>query len=180
MSTIILDIDGCLNSTASVIGRPGPSLHAALALEYFYFLEPNMPYLADQTIKTIDPIAVSLINRLIAEADANIILSSSHRTLFGNHGRTKQLDCLQAYLKCLGLTGKLIGITDINYGTRCQQVNKAIEDFKLESFIIIDDEASAGKGHEDNFIKCNSNSGFTAVNYYFASKIFNISHEFTP
>ena len=89
MKVVFLDVDGVLNSSRSVLSRTGTyNTKAVLELQKLYPLEKDqgLPYGPQYTLETIDPVAVDLVNRLIKESGAMLVLSTSHRSMFVEGG----------------------------------------------------------------------------------------------
>lgn len=158
MNVLFLDIDGVLNSTASVMASIGnccmsPYQRAELEVLKLRFKNEDgaLPYGPTFTVKTIDPVSVGLMNRLIRETDSRIVLSSTHRSYFVRDGgcvfgTEDHLAVLRLYLNALGLLGsRLYGITAQHWGQRGEEVQQFIEnhngtgDGSIERYAIVDD-----------------------------------------
>lgn len=130
MKLIFLDFDGVLNDHAFLTQRRN---HPAEGVVF--------PELAGE----LDPVRISLINLLIEETGANIVISSSWRT---NHS----LEEMNSAFEMLGGTFKAIGVTpripgNQNRDERGNEIHTFIDTMKVkpESFIILDDETDMGE-----------------------------------
>lgn len=95
-SVLFLDIDGVLNSHDYFNRRRGGSL---VILER----PPQTDHLSPEA-RDIDPDAVALLNRVLAETGAKVVLSSAWRIVH-------PIEQMRGILRERGFTGELIGIT---------------------------------------------------------------------
>lgn len=125
LKIIFLDYDGVINSQAwfqsqnIILGRPVQTLHEKL-----------------------DPAAVNRINQITDATDAVIVLSSTWRMGFQN-----DLDKLKSFMKEVGFTGEVVGMTPILNHFRGGEISRWLIDNDINNkskFIIIDDSADMG------------------------------------
>lgn len=126
MKVIFLDIDGVLNSERSFIGGQHRSTEPQYA---------DMSYQERFAHCTIDQVACDLVNRLLKDFDAYIVVSSSHRNNF-REGPTK-LGALKDYMTSLGINGeRVIGYTPLLNGPRGLEIHTWLEQHpEVESYI---------------------------------------------
>jgi hypothetical protein len=119
MRIIFLDIDGVLNSS-KFIKRLGKSWTGA----------------------QIDPEAVSILNEIIRETEAKIVISSSWRIVFS-------LERINSILNDNGFVGEIIGETprvDWEPYSRGNEIQMWLDSNPdIESFVIIDDYSDMGE-----------------------------------
>jgi hypothetical protein len=138
---VFLDIDGVLNSVASVIYHHGKK-------------DAN---------KLLCPIAVSNLKYLLKKnPDARICISSTWRKVLGIYGTT-------VVLKKHGIPkGKIIGCTPITFSSRNRagEILEWLEDHDVEKFVILDDNSyyfNDFPNLKEAFIRTNRATGFTMV-----------------
>ena len=149
---IFLDIDGVLNHEKWYDKTVGNA---------------NIGYQGD-----IDPVSISLINQIIEETDAKVIISSTWRFDFKN-------TCTKLYIAGL-IKGSIIDktpnyqYTHINqYGVRGNEIKGSIVINKIEQYVILDDDCDMLLEQKDNFIHIDSFVGVTEENVIEAIKILN-------
>jgi hypothetical protein len=119
---IFLDIDGCLNSEA-------------------WWNNPHVRSLPFYE-RSFDPRAVARLNRLIAEADAGIVLSSSWRT-------NRRSDA-EALFRLAGIKGEAVGVTPWllkdRHATRGDEIRAYLaRQFRgPDALVILDDGSDMG------------------------------------
>jgi hypothetical protein len=186
MKAVFLDIDGVANSTASVLGRTGtywdcnslsPMEDANVTGELLDMIGGEFGWMEVQAFQTICPTSVSLINRLCARANAVVVLSSSHRSLFANFetgiefGSADHLKALDLYLKLLGLEVTLYGVTPKLYTRRGLEVAEYLEKHpEIEEHVALDDSADFHPGDCLHF-KTDPHYGFSGHDYIACSKL---------
>lgn len=118
MRIVFLDFDGVLNSHAFVARRP---------------IEEHGKHIG------LDPLAIERLNRLLREASAEVVVSSTWR-----HRR----DCaqLQTVLTEKGFVGKVLGKTPRYLKNRGEEIQAWLYDapnygIEVESFVILDDDS---------------------------------------
>lgn len=165
MKIVFLDFDGVLNSTRSFItSKRG---------------EPNGRWssLDEMNIATIDPVSVGLVNDLVERADAEIVISSSHRKFFMKHGII-DLNGLRNYFKNLGIEGSILDATPRNfrpYATRGDEIKEWLDGFlePIDSYVILDDDSDMLEEQLPFFVHTSSNNGFLFEHYLKALEILN-------
>ena len=185
MNVIFLDIDGVLNSSDSVLAKIGlvsmtnlqRSAHIKL-IQRFADADADLPYGAKFALLTADPTCVGLLNRLLRETDAKIVLSSTHRSNFTSRpdggmsfGSAEHLHYLDIFLTAMGVqvNDRLIGVTQqYSGGTRGDEVQKYIDDhFEIDEYIILDD--STDFNFNQPLIRCDPHNGFSRLEFMKAS-----------
>ena len=172
MNVIFLDIDGVLNSSRSTVAfqhRERILRDSDSTLAYYY----------KHTMKTIDPVAIGLINRIIKETKAKIVLSSTHRKHFidRSEGEPKfNLSDIGIYLTALGIKGQLIGAIPTLGGHRGTEIKAWMDAHPrptIKKYLIIDDDSDMLDEQIPFFVKTTSNDGISFKNYLEAIKILN-------
>jgi len=155
MKLIFLDIDGVFNS------------------EKYYVQREN--FTVREEAKEFDPECVGYFNTIIAETDADIVVSSTWRR--------GDLNYLQDLFKEVGINGNVVGETaklrwncdypgvSINRGTEIQHYYAAKHDFvhydwkendsELKSYVIIDDDGDMLYEQRNNFVQTSNLVGLT-------------------
>jgi len=163
MKIIFLDIDGVLNSERSFIGGG----HRSKDPQY-----EGMSYQEKFARCTIDQVACDLVNRLLTEFDAQIVISSSHRHHF-KEGPDKVKE-LQEYMTSLGIKGeRVIGYTPELRGPRGLEIHTWLDHHpEVETYIILDDSVDMLEEQQPFFINTDSAVGVSAQDYRRATKLF--------
>lgn len=176
LKAVFLDVDGVLNNTRSVLARVGAIFDNKTYGAYCALHETHgprgLPYIVEDTIMTIDPVCVGLVNRLIDKSGAVLVLSTSHRTLFMNInvplGGTEHLILLSHYFKVLGITAPIYGITPLLYRSRGVEVDAYLqENPQIGSHVILDD--SRDFKPDQPLFWVDPKYGFSADDYYLAA-----------
>ncbi len=148
MKYLFLDIDGVLNSTRSCFVKIGPNLATSEAVrELAQRVSGGLPYGVTFALKCVDPICVELVNRLLKESGATLVLSSSHRThLSDDHapfGSATHLGRLRHYLECMGLyVPENFAVTPVLHRPRGEEVEEFFETRDMpDAYVILDDGA---------------------------------------
>jgi len=137
---IFLDIDGVLNS------------------EHFYQITPYY------TWDLFDPVCVILLNKLIKENNAFLIISSDWRKTYG-------ISQIRDIFKQNKIKGTIIDCTSIEFNKE-KGINEYLKKLskKLKvNYIVLDDE----KLNINNLVQTNLKYGFSFKDYEKASKILN-------
>lgn len=171
MKILFLDIDGVLNSQRSFAAfqhREKRNLPSAKdsQLAYFYKI----------TTRTLDKVAVGLVNRVVKETGAKVVLTSTHRKHFlkrdGVHEEFCILD-IQIYLKALGLKIDMIDATPVTArGHRGTEIKQWLDSRKdVEAYAIIDDDSDMLQEQLPFFVKTPGSDGMSFENYRDLRKI---------
>lgn len=178
MKALLLDIDGVLNSSGSCLARTGekwprPVEEWKKYSEQLYGMVGELPYLVVHTLATIDPTAVELVNRLFTkEPELKLVLSTSHRALFGNFGwgSTEHLKVLTIYMNMLGVSAEVYGVTPSLSGRRGLECAAWLSEHpEIETHCAVDD----GKDFlpEDcTFYWVDPSTGLTGRDYYLLTR----------
>ena len=164
MKVIFLDVDGVLNSERSTLAG-GARLRSG---NY-----ENDPYYKKFTHATIDPVACDLVNRVIREIDAKIVLSSTHRMHF-NDGPDK-LDLIKDYLTYLGVDGDAcIGYTERLHAKRGAEIQLWLNDHGQEvtHYVILDDSSDMLDHQMPFFVRTDPDVGVSSENYRTMTRLF--------
>ena len=169
MKVIFLDIDGVLNSQRSFAALQHREKRFKTSskdntLQYFYKI----------TMMTLDKVAVGLINRVVSETDAKIVLSSTHRKHFNNPATGEYcMADIQIYLKALGIKGEVIGCTPItNKGFRGEEIKMWLgEHPEVTKYAIIDDDSDMLEEQHDFFVHTDGADGISFADYRMLVKI---------
>ena len=167
---VFLDIDGVLNSERSFVGG------AYREREYHKLYNGGQiddPYWMKITRCTIDTVAVDLINRVLRECDAYIVLSSTHRMHFPDDDN--KLKNLQEYLSNLGIYGeRLIGWTPRLNTPRGIEIKYWLDNNPgWERFVIVDDDGDMMDEQKEYFVRTDSAVGVTIQTYRKMREILN-------
>jgi hypothetical protein len=157
---LFLDIDGVLNS------------------QLLYERRKSQP--TEFPIIDLDPTNIKLLNKLIEETYAKVVISSSWRL-------GKSVEQLQSHLETAGFVGEIIGKTkDMRYGEDSDSILRGNEilcwmkDHPAECgvpyydytrYVIFDDDSDMLYWQKDNFIKVDPYCGLTPNNIFHAKKI---------
>lgn len=184
MKALFLDIDGVLNSTRSVFVKLGPNLATSEALRQLnadMYHDGGLPYGVTFGLKCVDPICVALVNRLLEESGATLVLSSTHRKHLASstapYGSEEHLRRLRQYLEIMGLyVPQNFSITPELHRQRGDEVeswlNMAYENGMFDDrdqYVILDD----GRDFHDSqpLVWCDPDHGFAFENYTQACKM---------
>lgn len=163
MKIIFLDIDGVLNSGRSFIA------FSHLARE----ADNNDPYYMKITKATIDTVSVGLLNRVLRDFGAHIVLSSTHRMHFPE-GESK-LEMIQDYLNYLGVEGhRCVGYTPRLNAIRGVEIKHWLDEaeFDIEHMIILDDSSDFLPEQMEFHVHCKGGHGITEENYREMTRLF--------
>ena len=176
MSIIFLDIDGVLNSSRSCLAKVGTP-PSGLVIP-----QNKSTWTINHTISTIDPVAVALVNKVIAQcASPVLVLSSSHRLLFTDEvsfGSAEHLSKLAEYMELLGIKGfSEFSVTPHLADFRGKEVDcwmqERFDTVEMPTYVILDD-AKEFLGHQP-FVHVDSHVGFSYHNYLSACEHLKIS-----
>lgn len=138
MRVLFLDFDGVLNSRA-LVDRVG--------------WEP--PLGSDRDLEIIDEGAIDLLNFVVRETGARIVVTSSWRATYA-------LDALRSLLARRGFTGTVLDVTPQLTGRlRSAEIDRWLRDHDVESFAIVDDDEEAGEGDRSRFVRTTYEAGLT-------------------
>lgn len=190
MKFVFLDIDGVLNSSRSVMVKMGPTVETSeLVRELSRVDEPDeseLEYGVAFGLKTVDPVCVALLNKLLESAEASdeegaaLVLSSTHRKYLYNskapYGSTEHLRRLRLYLTALGVNvPEAFSITPILHRSRGHEIetwiNMSYENGMFDDddlYVILDDAADMLAGQP--LVRCDPVHGFSFDDYVEACK----------
>jgi hypothetical protein len=177
IKVVFLDIDGVLNSLRS-----------------FTAFKPNKLENPDddlelETRSTCDPVSVKLINMIIEQTNAKIVVSSSHRIYFhSRYSKDKSitgfnLNKLQLYIYSLGIIGEIIDATPILDGEkRGIEVDQWLSEFPakfpqyaLGQHAIFDDMTDFLPEQASKLVLSTFDNGFSIDNYKQARLILGVN-----
>jgi HAD domain in Swiss Army Knife RNA repair proteins len=179
MKALFLDIDGVLNSARSVFVKIGKTIADQDVLEFSNELN-GLPYGVTFGLKCVDPICVALVNRLLQESGAMLVLSSTHRKFFIDepftYGSDGHLELLRKYLTLMGIqVPALFSITPIKHAPRGYEVeawlNNAYENGVIDDgdpYVILDDGRDFDP--DQSLVWCDPDIGFSFAEYAVACK----------
>lgn len=154
MKALFLDIDGVANSSRSCFVKLGPNLATSEALRQLnedMFHEGGLEHGVTFGLKCVDPVCVALVNRLLEESGATLVLSSTHRKhLTGSsapYGSEAHLRRLRTYLEIMGfIVPKSFSITPELYRPRGEEVAEwiACQAEEVDRYVILDDGRDFG------------------------------------
>lgn len=166
MKVIFLDIDGVLNSGRSFL---------ALSHRMQDYPRSEDPYYAKITKSTIDEVSVELLNRVLREFGAHLVLSSTHRMHFED-GPDK-LAQIQTYLSFLGVDGsRCVGYTPRLNSIRGEEIAQWLDGsgvaLGVTDFIILDDSSDFLPEQLPQHVHCAGGHGITEANFFEMCKLF--------
>lgn len=112
--------------------------------------------------------SIDLLNKLIDEMDAKIVLTSSYRKKYSKEEINKRL-------KKEGFEYEIFDFAPaIKDKDRCFEITDWIDKHKIDKFIILDDveNENIGDKYSDNFVMCKHKKGFTKKKYKEAKKLY--------
>ena len=105
------------------------------------------------------------VGKLVKEFNYNIVISSSWKYLINNNSMS--LEGMGHLLSSHGIGSvvgdSVIGVTSIKSGCRSEEIELYIQQNNITDYLILDDIELFGFG--DRFLKCNSLTGFTEVEF---------------
>lgn len=170
MKILFLDIDGVLNSSRSVFVKIGPTVFSSEEARALSQEHPDgLPFTAEFGLKCVDPICVALLNRLLEETGATLVLSSTHRRFFMDehirYGSKEHLRLLRMYLETMGVrVTNTFDITPNLHTPRGTEVQAWIDERgEPEAYVILDD----GRDFDSSqpLVWCDPVHGFDFTNY---------------
>ena len=152
---IFLDIDGVLNSEQYYLEKPQHKRWK----EFKDKLDRHIAW----GVCNIDPKAVKLLNKLVAETKAKIVVSSSWR---GDYA-------LQTIFALVGIIEPIYGETPrLKSRFRGEEIDKWLEERQEPyKYVILDDDSDMLDTQHNNFIQINRKVGLTEENVNEAIKI---------
>jgi hypothetical protein len=138
MRVLFLDIDGVLNSrllVESVAWEP--------------------PLGTERDLDIIDAYAISLLDHVVHETGAQVVVTSSWRATYG-------LEALRSLLARRGFSGTVLDMTPQLVGRlRSSEIERWLADHEVESFAIVDDDEEAGSRWRSRFVHTTYETGLT-------------------
>lgn len=166
MKVIFLDVDGVING---IWPMPENGMDPERdELEWKIWNEDNYRILSWPNYK-----AIGLLNKLIKETEARVVISSAWRS----NVDVKQTRLQKTFKEC-GLECEIVGMTPYLSGaSRGQEIYHWLLDTKLpvDKYVIIDDEDDMLYAQKKLFVKTEFYDGFDFANYSRAVKI--LGHE---
>ena len=152
---VFLDIDGVLNSEQYYLEKPWP--------QRFEELKDKLDEHIAFGIAHIDPKAVKLLNRLVTETKAKIVVSSSWR---GDYA-------LQTIFALVGITEPIYGETPrLESRFRGEEIDKWLKERQEPyKYVILDNDSDMLGTQRNNFIHTDWKVGLTEENVNEAIKI---------
>lgn len=164
MKIIFLDIDGVINSERSFIGGINRIDRCEPEMEADYSYAQRLALL------TVDPIACAIVNKILINVDAHIVLTSTHRNYFNEPNK---LEDIQTYLTTLGILGeRCIGFTENSGKKRGYEIRDwLLAHPEVSHYVILDDNDDMLPGQMDNFVHVDSAIGLDSEDYRLAREI---------
>lgn len=143
---LFLDIDGVLNSSASVHAKVGPTPATSTAVATMRdegWLSPAM----EHALLTVDPVRAALVSLLLVETGADLVLCSTQRLYAVTDGAPLRsplhLARLRDYLTAMGLfVPAAFDVTPVLHRPRWQEVQRWLDEVGEEvRHAIVDDAA---------------------------------------
>lgn len=176
MNVVFLDIDGVLNSSSSVMASIGPD-ETHPAVQTLMSVVGDLPYGVGVALRHVDPVAVGLLNRLLAETNAGLVLISTHRAHFmklSSYESDHHLMCLRVYMTALGIkVPEMFSVTKRMSTTRGAEVEEWLENHPTDKYAILDD--SRDFHSYQHLVKVNGKYGFVFDDYTNALKYLGIT-----
>lgn len=164
MKVIFLDIDGVLNSDRSIFilkmreFPAKPHFNSVMTNRYNYLMSK------------VDPVAVQVLNRIVEDTNAKIVVSSANRIPLGKDGVIEALHDM-------GVVADIIDVTRITGGNRGMQIQDWLDRYDVESYVILDDSADMLSTQLANFIRVNPEMGLSWNDYLKSKKILGCADE---
>lgn len=147
---VFLDVDGVLNSDRSVhvkIGTACQTDEARCAAINLIDEYGELPYDAKFALKCADPVCSALVNKILEESGAGLVLSSTHRKhlITKQYGDEEHLHFLRMYLTAMGIkVPSSFGVTPVMHTRRGKEVQKYLDDLEsrgefVNDYVILDD-----------------------------------------
>lgn len=158
MKFVFLDIDGVVNSSRSVIVKLGPTIETSEPVRELARLDEAdtgglLDYGVEFGLKTVDPVCVALVNKVLTQDDIGLVLSSTHRKFLCHSkvpfGGVEHLRRHRLYLTAMGLhVPPFLSVTPVLHTRRGEEVeawlNNAYEEGFFcdnDAYVILDDSA---------------------------------------
>ena len=175
MKIIFLDIDGVLNHHTFFKKRYNEKRHEKTIKKENGKLTKKSK--VDFYGEMIDPESVEILNELIEETKAKIVISSTWRI-------GKDIETLQMILDKHGFIGEIIDKTPRGCGCykrgneiyewiRANDKMLGAASYEFKSYIILDDDSDMLLWQRENFINIDQHVGITPTNVYKSKRILN-------
>lgn len=158
MNIIFLDIDGVI-----VLNNHEIDLSPASEVEKQFLNDTKWKWRLRE-IRSINPIAIGLINRLAKETGSQIVLSSDWR-------KYDTIGDIESLFKFHGLGVEIIGKTPVIMGPRGREIQNWLDEtwLDIDKFVIIDDRDDMDKV-KPFLVKTDWNIGFTTQQLFNQAK----------
>lgn len=165
MKILFLDIDGVLNSTRSSLAfaNSGEPNQIIAPLAFSTVPEYGEPVYAQETFR-LDPVAIGLLRRVIADTGAKIVISSSWRNGSAVEHFHKMFDCYGWDTREI-----IIDFTPQFGRIRGDEINKWFEKNQhlgVTHYVIVDDHADFYPPQQQHLVQTNLNIGFSHVTHF--------------
>ena len=168
MKIVFLDIDGVLNSGRTFIAY-------AHKQKAYNAENPHDPYWKKMTKCTVDEVSVGLLNKVLLDFDAHIVLSSTHRMHFPESDiKLSQIKDYLTFLgvlgdRCIGYTPRLNAIRGVEIA---DWINRNQKEYEVENMIILDDSSDFLPEQMEYHVHCKGGHGITEQNYRDMTRLF--------
>ena len=159
MNFIFLDLDGVITSVRSALVNDMDRRSA-------------LPYYVRATQSQKDPVACKMIKLLVDETDSQLVISSSQRKHFFENGAF-EMPKLRQYIFDLIGTDRTLSATPILGQPRGVEIQEWLDScpYDITGYVILDDDSDVLSNQLDNFVQVSGQEGFSAANFFQASKI---------
>jgi hypothetical protein len=143
---IFLDIDGVLNCDRT-----------------WFLRDTSIQYVdrAEYTTSSIDIYAVKLVNMLVEETKAKIVVSSSHRILYRD-----SFSELNKYMQHLGIKDNIYGVIPYLGTRRGYEIASWLKEHEeVTHYVILDDDSDMLVEQRYNFVQIDGQLGFQVLDY---------------
>lgn len=165
MKVIFLDIDGVLNSDRSIFILKMKEFPAKA--HFTSVMQNRYNYLMSK----VDPIAVQVLNRIVEDTSAKIVVSSANRIPLGKDGVIETL-------YDMGVEADIIDVTlSTRSGNRGSQIQEWLDRHEVESYVILDDSSDMLATQLMNFVRVNPEIGLSWNDLNKAKRILGVEDE---
>lgn len=173
---IFLDIDGVLNSVRSTLVND----HRKKMIDENEDIgggDVPRSYCQQQALETADHISIGLVNLLIEETKAKIVVSSSHRLYFIKRYGYAELPIvdlvgLRNYIHEIGVVGEVIDATPTLNKRRGWEIKEWLDKHpEVTDYVILDDDCDMLEEQLGRFVHTSTVNGFMMEHYRKALKI---------
>ena len=181
MKLVFLDIDGVVNSSRSVVVKLGPTVETSELVRELACLDEadtggELDYGVEFGLRTVDPVCVALVNKVLDQPGVGLVLSSTHRKFLHHSkvlfGGVEHLRRLRLYLTAMGLhVPTFLSVTPVLHRPRGEEVEAWLKQAYLDwtiseddyRYVILDDAADFLPGQP--LVLVDAAHGFSFADY---------------